>query len=202
MILDNVSALAGGGLYITGGNTTISDSTISENESTTSSGGGIWLNISAATTAVATIERSVISANIASIRGGGISAQNSNLQIHDSAITGNSALSATLGYGGGIDALIGADVLVTGSLVEGNSATRAGAEYPRLERYSIIRGEHNPPEIRPSSAEACLANKSVAAVSDSTISGNTAVRGGGIYQGDVSKYPRPHRNSKRHPQRK
>ena len=103
--------------------------------------------------------------------GGGIyNGEYAVLTINDSTVSGNTAGSFTCGfricagYGGGIYSNTGSELLINNSTIEGNSAYGSF----RLPAYSQGGG---------------IVNHGVASISNSTITGNSAVQDGGIHGG-------------------
>jgi hypothetical protein len=172
MINDNSASTNGGGVYSrSGGDVTVTGSTISGNSTRGGSGGGIAFT---GYNSAMAVTGSTISGNQASGgNGGGIYSQYGNLTLSGTTINGNSAdrgggifshrgdltmIDTTLSgnstslYGGGIFGSYG-NLAVTRSTISGNSAGRTGGGI----------------------------SASNVTVSNSSISGNSAGGGGGIY---------------------
>jgi fibronectin-binding autotransporter adhesin len=160
VITGNTSELrAGGGIYsyplpTSPASLTITDSTITNNATMFSEGGGIRKRYGDLT-----IERSIVSNNKASTAGGGMSIADGTFSvlIADSEITGNSSISQpgfpALQYGGGIFITNGSiNATIERSLIDGNHARQGGGIFVR--------------------------NSSLLTVDSSTISDNSATSGG------------------------
>ena len=150
----NGSAAFGGGILNEGGSLVLRDSRVVGNEATTSHGGGIGIRFGAATVVEDSIIGSVAAPNTTVDDGGGIGAGSTAgaqpLTITDSVIAGNVAD----GDGGGISAGgVTTTLEISGSTIADNRAAERGGGVAAF---------------RP------------AAVTGSTISGNTARTGGGI----------------------
>jgi parallel beta-helix repeat protein/predicted outer membrane repeat protein len=174
----------GGGIDIEDGTLTISDCTLSSNSAGT--GGGIYiLNGLRAVT----VTNSTLSANSASYTGGGIYNGSGSLDVTGSTISDNVA-----GTGGGIyNALnlgAGNTVALSGCTLSGNTAALAGGIY-NIDRLTIS-------DCTLSSNSATGAGSGggrggsifngeygMIAVTDSTISGNSAGRAGGAIFADT-----------------
>lgn len=122
-LVNNGASKYGGAIYNSGGNVTITDSTLSGNQvptgntSGTSGNGGAIYNASGTLTVV----RSTVSGNIGS-RGGGIFSISPTgpvaLSVTDSTFSGNSA-----GEGGAINVTLGGPVSIASSTIANNSAS-------------------------------------------------------------------------------
>ncbi|MEM7358148.1 MAG: right-handed parallel beta-helix repeat-containing protein [Pseudomonadota bacterium] len=107
----------GGGIYASGADLVLTDSTVSANAAT-AQGGGIY-----AYDGTLELNNSVISQNTAPEGGGVFSTYNNDLTLTDSTVSGNTATTAS---GGGIYCYNGCSTTLSGSTVSGNSATDAG----------------------------------------------------------------------------
>ncbi len=114
-VIQNDSAVSGGGIATANGAVTVTDSTIEDNVAT-GSGGGIWTY-----GGTVTVTGSTLSANSAP-GGGGISTTEGAVTVINSTIEDN--VTTTAG-GGGINS-DGSTVTVTGTAIEDNTATAAG----------------------------------------------------------------------------
>ncbi len=151
-ISGNNSDYSGGG--IAGSSTlTVSNSTISGNMAI-DEGGGVYSN-----GGILDIIDSTISGNVSGKTGGGITSQNKKAQITNSTVKGNT-VNGYGGAGGGI--YVKDDLAVTNSTISNNAVNggngRGGGVYIRSLAAPVIK------------------------ITNSTISGNTAVVGGGLYQ--------------------
>lgn len=117
----------GGGVWVSGGDVTIRSTTITNN-SADCSGGGLEVNIDLGPTSL-TIEDSVISGNMSSSQGGGLTAWGEvSLDLIRSTVSDNLAANdeQTAGIGGGIAIQNGAAVAVEDSIFQTNSAVQHG----------------------------------------------------------------------------
>ena len=106
----------GGGIYVLGGNTMITDSALSDN--TASSGGAIYIDSGLTTL----LRNCLITGNSAGSDGGGISTTwDSNPTIANCTIADNS-ISGAGGYGGGVNVAYGGFAQIINSIIWGNSA--------------------------------------------------------------------------------
>jgi CSLREA domain-containing protein len=160
----------GGGLFNAGSSATVSNSVISGNTAT-NYGGGIYNG----TSATVSITGSSISGNSVSLSGGGF-LNNGAASIADSTIADNTAQDR----GGAIFNGSFGNLLVTGSVVSGNTAATKGGG---VANYGALN-------VTASTLDANTAttygggiySKTGTTITDSTISGNTANSlGGGIY---------------------
>ncbi|MEM9352642.1 MAG: choice-of-anchor Q domain-containing protein [Planctomycetota bacterium] len=154
-INDNTAHGLGGGVWLLG-TADIIDSNVKGNVSLDSSGGGIALSSGRRGASLLSIKGSALSNNIASDNGGGIYSEGSRFTIESSTITSNTSG----GSGGGIllDASSGRAVIAD-STIASNVATNAGGGlYVDHRSYG-----------------------SETTVLNSTVSGNSAAFGGGIF---------------------
>ena len=114
-ISGNSSAGGGGGVFVAGGTLTSSGNTISANTAT-ASGGGLGANA-----ATVTLQSDTVSGNSAGGQGGGLDVTSAPgpVQILGVTVSGNTAANG----GGGIAADAGAGLTISGSVVNGNTAT-------------------------------------------------------------------------------
>lgn len=190
VVTNNYAQTSGGGIAVAGDNSTltVTNSTISANNTYGIGGGITMLDYSAAT-----ISRSTISNNSAYLVGGGIGTQLASITIQQSTITDNSA-----GGGGGV--FVHNDnsnaLSIVDSTVSGNSATgtgyyyggTGGGVYARHVSASITNS------TIASNTAATLGGGVVSHIDDngyyaatlanSTVSGNSASQGGGLAQTD------------------
>jgi uncharacterized repeat protein (TIGR03803 family) len=181
--IENNSALeGGGGIFITGGNVSISSCSILDNVAAdTSSGGGIFNE------ATLTISDSVVSGN-SSTQGAGIFDEGP-LTLTGSLISNNAAIEVfdggadIGGDGGGFIVYFSSNTTVTidGCTFSGNTATVMGGGILNGGGTVTIAGS----TITGNSSEngGGILNDSIATISNSTIAGNMAVNGAGIENG-------------------
>ncbi len=116
---------AAGGIFVSNGETvTLSDCTVSGNESNLGSsgnGGGIGANVGSDLT----INNCTISGNTASASGGGIATSNGTLTISNSTISGNTSTATITSVGGGI-ACDSCTLDITNSTISGNQTNHHG----------------------------------------------------------------------------
>jgi filamentous hemagglutinin family protein len=184
----NSATSNGGGIYNFAGTTTITNSIVSGN-SATSDGGGIY---SSGGITTVTLTNSTVSGNSAT-NGGGISNKNfSQVNLTNSIVSGNSANS----NGGGIYNRYNSTIKLTNSTVSGNSATNGGGISNQfgsncfIARLSSCQGGPGTIIMTNSIVSGNLAkllgggiynNNSIISLTNSTVSGNSATNGGGIY---------------------
>jgi predicted outer membrane repeat protein len=188
---DNSSDFNGGGLY-NDGTLTIRDSTLSGNSSD-NSGGGIYC------VGTLTIDNSKLSGNSSSFGGGIISY--AKLTIDNSTLSGNSAIGGTgggilkgdgmltisnstlsdnsAGFGGGIDNKSSGTLTIDNSKLSSNSATFGGGIFN--QGTLTVSGSTLSDNSAIGGTGGGILNESAAtlAISDSTLSGNTASHSGG-----------------------
>lgn len=173
VISDNTAATSGGGIYInTSGTVNISKATIGDNKAN-ANGGGIY-NSSAMT-----INSSAISGNTAKVNGGGIYVNISGtIHINEATVSNNTATT----NGGGIYSSSGSTVKVNNATIRGNEATNGGGIYSNSSTITIhssaISGNK---AITNGGGIYMVANSKLEVANGSWITGNNAVRGGGIY---------------------
>jgi hypothetical protein len=161
-VISGSTATAEGGGVVSNGFTTISGTTISDNVSSHSSGGGLYL-VPGGTFGFAfdQIENSTISGNTAHDAGGGVSSEGVNLAVSGSTIHNNTSGN----YGGGLNVAYSKYGLsISGSTISGNTAAGGGGG---LSVYSGIRTPTTP-KYNP------------VTIDTSTISNNNAPLGAGI----------------------
>jgi hypothetical protein len=183
----------GGGIaaftpYVSGGTTfgslAIQNSTI-EGNSTEGSGGGVFCFGLGAS-----IESSVVQSNTASVGGGGILCLNADLFVNDCLITQNSAAE-----GGGIDVTNNSDLTISNSEIRSNTALRyGGGVYANFFSAATIETSIVADNVVTGSEQYFgyefgrggglffdFGFGDPATIVSSTISGNRAGQGGGIY---------------------
>lgn len=150
--IQNGSATHGGGLFISNASPTIQDCTIQMNTAS-SAGGGIKVTGSAANPL---IRRSVVQDNTSTDNGAGIHVTDSTAEILDNEFLDNTVLASMNSSGAGVKVnFTTAPVLISGNLIEGNSAEFAGGG------ISAFAGE--------------------ATILDNVVKGNSAPNGGGLH---------------------
>ena len=192
-------SLFGGGIYNFGGTTSLQHSTISDNSGYL--GGGIFNyyaslaatnsyfydNIAGAPTSgiqagggifnnegSVSVASSTFSGNTAYYSGGAISVFGGSVGISNSTLNDNTA-----DHGGGVNVFIG-EVTISGSTVSSNLSSYGGGVYASGSTASItpvispFRGHLMPDD-------ASLSGSATVSIINSTLSGNTADAGGGIY---------------------
>jgi len=179
----------GGGLHITGpGSVTIVGGTVSNNEAG-AEGGGLWNG-----TGIMSIDGTVISNNTASGNdatqgGGGIYNLNSGTVTIVNATISNNTADGTAGSGGGILNDVGSQLTITDTEISGNMATRAGGGIEDNSGSSTII--LNNVELTGNSTGSAPGNggglhitgAGSATITGGIISNNTAVEGGGLWNG-------------------
>ncbi|MBN2023349.1 MAG: right-handed parallel beta-helix repeat-containing protein, partial [Pirellulales bacterium] len=166
---------SGGGIYNNHSAVAITGSNILGNESLAGHGGGIYAYGSGATTVVT---GSTISGNTAALYGGGVhSDTGTSATIQTSTIADNEA-----GYGGGVYGYA-ATIVVGESIVSGNTATTSGGGIRAYAGSVTVTDsdilDNNGGDY---GGGICGWNSTaVISVTGSTISGNTAQNGAGIY---------------------
>ncbi len=109
---NNVAQDAGGGIAVTNGSATITETTITANVSYGNGGAGIEL-----VRATVTVANSTISGNVTSGNGGGIFAYRSNVNVDSSTISGN-----TGGAGGGISHVAAGQLTISHTTITNNTS--------------------------------------------------------------------------------
>jgi hypothetical protein len=171
-ISENSAKSSGGGIYFSNGTLEIINSTIAENSA--KNGGGLYAS-SYNNSNTPTITKSEFSGNNADSYGGGIYLSNGPLTITNSIISENSAGN----YGGGI---YGSGTLtITSSVVSRNSAESGAGIYNSYGAMTLINSA-----IFGNSADVCgggiyRSSSGNLSVTNTTITGNSAESGGGIY---------------------
>jgi fibronectin-binding autotransporter adhesin len=200
------SAISGGGIYNSAGVTTVDGSTVSANSA--SLGGGIYnqatLNVqggsmvgeagagNTSTTSgggicnmggTSTVDGSTVSANSASL-GGGIYNE-ATLNVQGGSMVGEASAGNTSTTNGGGICNMGGTSTVDGSTVSANSASLGGGIYNEatlnIQHGSIIGAIDAPNTATAFGGGVFSSSGSVTTVNDSTVSGNVANVGGGIY---------------------
>ncbi|RYD92828.1 MAG: T9SS type A sorting domain-containing protein, partial [Sphingobacteriales bacterium] len=179
----------GGGLHITGtGSVTIVGGTVSNNEAG-AEGGGLWNG-----TGIMSIDGTVISNNTASGNdatqgGGGIYNLNSGtINIVNATISNNTA-DGTAGSGGGILNDVGSQLNITDTEISGNMANRAGGGIEDNSGSSTIILNNvtltgNTTGSAPGNGGGLhITGAGSATITGGIINNNTAVEGGGLWNG-------------------
>jgi hypothetical protein len=177
-VISNTASSDGGGIYNYAGSTTVENSTIISNTAS-DDGGGIHIQDGSTT-----VETSTVSANNAADSGGGIY-NHAALTVTDSTI-GKEGGSNEAYYGGGIHNFSG-QVTVSGSKITANKAFEGGGIYNHysatlyVDKGSTIGGTGAGNTATYHGGGIFNGIGGTTTVDASTISANTAVRGGGIY---------------------
>ncbi len=175
LISDNMASGDGGGIYLVGGTAAISDSAVSRNQA---DGGGGIINLEN----TLTVSGSLINDNTAA-SGGGISGIISTIIISDSVVSGNRAAEE----GGGIRRSGNGALNISRSRILNNSAGQVGGGVMSVGTASAsnpgVRFTMNDSTVSGNTADAGggIYNDGSANISASTISNNQATGGGGIY---------------------
>ncbi len=186
IIRDNRARDSGGGVEADDGPLTITDSTIRVNYA--EFGGGIETEYS-----TVTISNSTIRLNTADAVGGGIAAYKATVTIENGSVIGGNY---AYGYGGGADLYL-SDVTISDSEISGNTAYYEGGGIHSDGSYVYISGSLIDQNIVPPDQGFTYGGGIAATygydddtqtdvpglmvIIDSTISGNTAAIGGGVY---------------------
>lgn len=186
----------GGGLHVSGsGSVSISGGTI-DNNTAALEGGGLWNGAGVMTVSGATISNNTATGAAADDGGGGVFNNTGRVELTDVVVSGNSATGAA-GSGGGIFNL-GPDsampdrgvVIVSGGEISGNSAIRAGGGIEATantmtELSSGLLLSNNTAGAAPGNGGGMhITGAGDAALSDVTVSANTATaEGGGLWNG-------------------
>ncbi|MBX7234578.1 MAG: cadherin domain-containing protein [Caldilineales bacterium] len=168
--LSGNSAVVGGGIFARDATVAVSNSTLSGNSA--GFGGGIY-----AESATVTVSNSTLSGNSASLGGGGIFAIYATVAVSNSPLSGNSA-----GDGGGGILARYATVTVANSTLSGNSAGWGGGIFAYFGTATIANSTLSGNSVTYLGG-GVYARSATVAVSNSTLSGNSASDGGGIYAG-------------------
>ena len=172
-ITNNIAEQFGGGIYASGSNIVITNSTINGNR-TSYDGGGL-----SAVDSNLTITNSIISNNEAGRDGGGIWVNSSELTITDNTIV---SANQAVEHGGGIALLWGNEATITNSEISGNVSHRSGGIMVQDSDLIVIASEINNNIALSGFGGGILVNwQSNAIITDSTISDNGAMYGGGIF---------------------
>ena len=185
-IQGNRAAERGGGVYALG-TTTINNSTFADNIAT--GGGGLLAARGLGVTSI-TVNNTTFANNTAADGGGAIFNTNNNLTIFGSTFTGNTAQGlnniGSVADAGGAIFNIGDATVITASFFDGNRAQgiAVGGAIANVTLGSVtLTGS----TVRNNSSEGLGGGLYTALapfiVTDSLISGNTAARGGGLYEG-------------------
>lgn len=168
------SATVGGAIHNVWGSVKVEDSVIAGNFGA-SSAGGIYNDHGSVS-----LTRTVVDENSGYGSSGGIATFNGSLIVTDSEITNNAA-TASVGFGGGIY-VVNSSVTITGSTIAGNVANLDGAGLYISDSGPgvTIAGStiaNNSAGLRGGG----ILNIGILSITNSTISGNSALNGGGIY---------------------
>ena len=171
-------ANGGGGLYSNSGNATVTDSTISSNNSSVGDGGGIYN----ASGSVLSITSSTISSNTANNNGGGIyDYSTGTLTLSNVTITGNNSTGTSGGGGGGLY-IDNGDANVTNVTLSNNSAPRGGGIYNQMGATGVTISDSTISSNNVTMIGGGIYSLRPITISDSTIQDNTALfNGGGLY---------------------
>ena len=186
----NTSVANGAGIYIGNGTCTIKGGSITNNKSTSGSGGGVFVNPSGdgATTTINSASAALSIASNEAVHGGGIFVNQGSLNITKStnalSITNNIAKTANTGSGGGIfakDAVTISGATISGNKAEGSKGgglyVEAGSNTITVQSSASITGNK-----AVNGAGLYAASGNITIQSNSTITSNTATgNGGGIY---------------------
>ena len=177
----------GGGLHITGpGSVEIVNGTVSGNQAG-AEGGGLWNGTGTMTITGTQISDNTASGDGADQGGGGIYNLNGgSLVITDAVISGNHA-DGTAGSGGGILNDVGSQLTVTDTEISGNTANRAGGGIEDNSGTSTILltdvdfTNNNAGTAPGNGGGLHITGGGSATIIRGTVSGNTAVQGGGLW---------------------
>ena len=191
-IRNNSAGAAGGGVYSYDSSLTLADTRVSSNSSD-GYGGAVYASGSRVE-----IADGDVTYNSAGASGGGIDAYNSPLTMRATSVSGNESL----GYGGGVyvygDAAVGsAAVNISDSSLYGNYARSdgGGAYLGASGAMTVVRTTISANDANRSGGGLAVgygANASAVTISDSTLSGNRAVRrdaGGVLIAGPTGQTP-------------
>ncbi|MEZ5102199.1 MAG: choice-of-anchor Q domain-containing protein [Thermoleophilia bacterium] len=193
VVAANQSTSGGGGVLVNGGTLAISDSTVEGNTTSSVRGGGIEVRSMSGDVLV---ERTQLRTNTANGRGGGLSVfggSSGALQLVDSVVSGNSAT----GRGGGMFLyLVPGNITIDGTAIESNtSSNRGGGAFFYKNAADVTIHDTT---VADNAAGGSVfggglffyktAASHTVLISESTISGNTAQRGAGLflYKGDAT----------------
>jgi len=174
-ISGNDSADDGGGIYTVSGNVTLNSSTVSGNSTTGSAaiGGGIFTFYGDVALNDSTVSGNSTTGNSAAV-GGGIATFSGAVTLTNSSVSGNVSSS----NGGGIFTYSG-EVTLANSTINGNSAINGGGLYNQSGTVNVTDST-----ISGNSATSDgggIHQRDTSTITGSTISDNSAVRGGGIF---------------------
>jgi len=187
--ITNNSPGNGGGLHVTGaGAISITGGTIADNTAG-AEGGGLWNG-----TGTMTIDGTEITGNTADgdgadQGGGGIYNFNGGTLTITNAVINDNTATGTAGSGGGILNDVGSQLTVTDTEISGNSANRAGGGIEDNSGTSTIVLTNvdltgNSAGTAPGNGGGLhITGPGSATITGGTISGNTAVEGGGLWNG-------------------
>ena len=182
-VTDNRARLDGGGIYNSGGSITLTNSTLSKNSAGDSSGGGggIYNNEGTVTVTNGTVSHNVAHGSLSG--GGGIYNNEGTVTLTKSTIIGNTAKS----YGGGVRN--SGTLHLSSSTVSGNRTTLEPGGNPIPRGGGIYNESSGTVTIINSTVSGNTAydqgggiyNENTLTVTYSTISGNEAAGGGGLF---------------------
>ena len=187
MILSNIAAVAGGGIFVEGGTLNITGGLLSSNIAKTASGGGVAIDKSAASSAIVTMSGGEIRANRTMFTnsadgnngGGGVCVTGASTftmtggKIHSNYAEDNTsaATKANVSYGGGIYVASGATF---------NFGTKSGST---LTGNGEIYGNYS------AGPGGGIYSKGTVNINSGSIYANTAAKGGGVYvSGTLNMY--------------
>lgn len=173
-LTENVASLVGGGVYNDGGTLVMTASVVCDGGAG-ENGGGIAIS-----GGIVTIVESVVSGNLARDDGGGILSENGTLTLERCSVIDNLA-----DLGGGLAAEIASTTLVADSTFDGNRALYVGGGVLVLQEAeaTIDRStiSDNTAITSPGLGGGVFTNASAVVLTNSTISGNSAKSGAGLF---------------------
>ncbi|OIN55800.1 beta strand repeat-containing protein, partial [Arsenicibacter rosenii] len=176
LIIDNITDYEGGGAYVAGGNPLFLRCVFQNNATTQTSGGGLFLDAT-----VTQLLACTVAGNVALNNGGGISAQYSSYTITDTVFENNTAQSF---FGGGLFSSEDIAPELTGCTFTGNHAAMVGGGISvvygtgfRLQT-SVIK--QNISGVNGGGFASYMSD--AVQLSGMTITSNTAVDGGGVWE--------------------
>lgn len=166
---NNGADLVGGGIANNGGAVSVTNSTFTNNNA--GGGGGIYT-----VNGTLTVTNSTFSGGVA-VTGGGIRSDGGTVTVTNSTFSGNTATN----LGGAITNNTGAVLTVTDSTFSGNSATLTGGAIENRGTADVVSSSITTNTAGTTGGGINSIVGTTLTVTDSTISGNTAVAGGGIW---------------------
>jgi len=170
-----VSRYTYGGVYITTGTVTLSNNTISNNNSNYSSGGGVYIG-----GGTVTLSNNIISNNTASYYGGGVCINGGIVTLNNNNILNN----ISSNYGGGIY-MDKSTVNMYNNIISGNSAVSAGAGVYVSNMIAGIRNNvisnNKHAAVKSGYGGGISLYNSSSMIINNTIAYNDAENGGGMY---------------------